>query len=81
MFVDDDDGPPFVSVSITGYDHCATSSTVISARNTYYLLYQFGFQNFDSGLSSAAGTLFFIAFAVIAAVFVELSERVAFFDN
>jgi len=52
-----------------------------SSTNIYYLLYQFGFQNFDSGLSSAAGTLFFIAFAVIAAVFVELSERVAFFDN
>lgn len=52
-----------------------------SSTNIYYLLYQFGFQNFDSGLSSAAGTLFFIVFAVIAAVFVELSDRLSFFDN
>ena len=52
-----------------------------SSTNIYYLLYQFGFRNFDAGLSAAAGTLFFIAFGLIALVFVELSEKLSFHDN
>ncbi|MFJ4029046.1 carbohydrate ABC transporter permease [Paenarthrobacter sp. NPDC089989] len=52
-----------------------------SSTNIYYLLYQFGFRNFDAGLSSAAGTLFFVGFGLIALVFVELSERLSFHDN
>ncbi|MEZ2388044.1 carbohydrate ABC transporter permease [bacterium RCC_150] len=52
-----------------------------SSTNIYYLLYQFGFKNFDAGLSSAAGTLFFLGFGLIALVFVELSERLSFYDN
>ncbi|UKA69002.1 sugar ABC transporter permease (plasmid) [Arthrobacter sp. FW306-05-C] len=52
-----------------------------SSTNIYYLLYQFGFRNFDAGLSSAAGTLFFLGFGLIALVFVELSERLSFYDN
>lgn len=52
-----------------------------ASTNIYYLLYQFGFRNFDAGLSAAAGTLFFVVFAVVAAVFVELSERLSFYDN
>lgn len=52
-----------------------------SSTNIYYLLYQFGFRNFDAGLSAAAGTLFFIGFGIIALVFVELSERLSFHDN
>lgn len=52
-----------------------------SSTNIYYLLYQFGFRNFDAGLSAAAGTLFFIGFGIIALVFVELSERLSFYDN
>ncbi|MBK0421738.1 sugar ABC transporter permease [Leucobacter sp. CSA2] len=52
-----------------------------SSTNIYYLLYQFGFKNFDAGLSAAAGTLFFIGFGLIALLFVELSERLSFHDN
>lgn len=52
-----------------------------SSTNIYYLLYQFGFRNFDAGLSSAAGMLFFAAFGLIALLFVELSERLSFYDN
>lgn len=52
-----------------------------SSTNVYHLLYVFGFQNFDAGISSAAGVLFFIAFSLIAWFFVELSERLSFFDD
>lgn len=52
-----------------------------SSTNIYYLLYQFGFRNFDVGVAAAAGTLFFIGFGIIAMVFVELSERLSFYDN
>ena len=52
-----------------------------SSTNIYYLLYQFGFRNFDAGLSAAAGTLFFIGFGLVALLFVELSERLSFHDN
>lgn len=52
-----------------------------SSTNIYYLLYQFGFRNFDAGLAAAAGTLFFLAFGLVAVVFVELSERLSFYDN
>jgi multiple sugar transport system permease protein len=52
-----------------------------SSTNIYYLLYQFGFRNFDAGLSSAAGMLFFLGFGLVALVFVELSEKLSFHDN
>lgn len=52
-----------------------------ASTNIYYLLYQFGFRNFDAGLSAAAGTIFFVGFGLIAAAFVELSERLSFYDN
>lgn len=52
-----------------------------STTNVYYVLYQFGFQNFDAGLSAAAGVLFFFAFGIIGLLFVELSDRFAFYDN
>lgn len=52
-----------------------------ATTNIYYLLYQFGFQNFDAGISSAAGVLFFLGFGVIAWVFLELQERLSFYDN
>lgn len=52
-----------------------------ASNNIYYLLYQFGFRNFDAGLSAAAGTLFFLAFGLIAMLFVEISERLSFHDN
>lgn len=52
-----------------------------SSTNVYYLLYVFGFQNFDAGTSAAAGVLFFIAFGLIAWLFVELTERLSFYDD
>jgi multiple sugar transport system permease protein len=52
-----------------------------SSTNVYHLLYVFGFQNFDAGISSAAGVLFFISFSLIAWFFVELSERLSFYDD
>ncbi|MBM4569079.1 ABC transporter permease subunit [Rhodococcus hoagii] len=52
-----------------------------STTNIYYLLYEFGFRNFDSGLAAAAGTLFFAVFALIALVFVKLSDKLTFYDN
>lgn len=52
-----------------------------STTNIYYLLYQFGFQNFDAGISAAAGVIFFIGFGVIALVFLELQDRLSFYDN
>lgn len=52
-----------------------------STTNIYYLLYQFGFQNFDVGISSAAGVIFFVGFGVIALIFLELQERLSFYDN
>jgi multiple sugar transport system permease protein len=52
-----------------------------ATTNIYYLLYQFGFQNFDAGISAAAGVIFFLAFGVIAFVFLELQERLTFYDN
>lgn len=52
-----------------------------ASTNIYYLLYQFGFRNFDAGLAAAAGTLFFLGFGLIAMLFVEVSERLSFHDN
>ena len=52
-----------------------------STTNIYYLLYQFGFQNFDAGISAAAGIIFFLGFGVIAYVFLELQDRLSFYDN
>ncbi|EOM77309.1 ABC sugar transporter [Rhodococcus rhodnii LMG 5362] len=52
-----------------------------SSNNIYYLLYEFGFRNFDAGLSAAAGTLFFFVFGAIAVVFVKVSDKLAFYDN
>ena len=52
-----------------------------STTNIYYLLYQFGFQNFDAGISSAAGVIFFLGFGLIALLFLELQDRLSFYDN
>ncbi|UFS60643.1 carbohydrate ABC transporter permease [Subtercola endophyticus] len=52
-----------------------------STTNLYYLLYQIGFQNFDAGSAGAAGTLFFIAFSLLALGLVTLSDRLSFYDN
>lgn len=52
-----------------------------TSTNIYYLLYDVGFRSFDSGLAAAAGTLFFLAFSLIAWAFVELSDRLSFYDD
>ncbi|WP_314037330.1 sugar ABC transporter permease [Dietzia sp. CH92] len=52
-----------------------------TSTNIYYLLYDVGFRSFDSGLAAAAGTLFFVVFGLIAWAFVELSQRLSFFDD
>ncbi|MDT3442329.1 sugar ABC transporter permease [Pseudofrankia sp. BMG5.37] len=52
-----------------------------SSTNVYYLLWELGFRNFDSGLASAAGIVFFIVFGLIAAVLVKLADRFSFHDN
>jgi len=52
-----------------------------ATTNIYYLLYQIGFQNFAAGLSAAAGVIFFVAFGLIALLFIELQDRLSFYDN
>ncbi|WP_166869389.1 carbohydrate ABC transporter permease [Salinibacterium sp. ZJ70] len=52
-----------------------------SSTNVYHLLFVFGFQNFDAGIAAAAGVLFFVVFLLIAWAFVELTERLSFFDD
>lgn len=52
-----------------------------STTNMYYLLYQFGFQSFDTGLSSAAGVVFFIAFGLVAMLYLRLTARFNFYDD
>lgn len=49
--------------------------------NIYYILYQFGFQNFDTGLSSAAGVLFFFAFGAIGSLYLWMTRKLSFYDD
>jgi len=51
-----------------------------ATTNIYYLLYQFGFRNFNIGLSTAAAVLFFAVFGLLALAFTWLSDRLAFYD-
>ena len=48
--------------------------------NVYYVLWQFGFQTFNVGLSSAAGILFFTGFLGLAIGTLRLIERYSFYD-
>jgi multiple sugar transport system permease protein len=52
-----------------------------SSANVYYMLWELSFRNFDSGLASAAGIVFFLVFGLIAAVLVSLADRFSFHDN
>ncbi|CCH31038.1 sugar ABC transporter permease [Actinosynnema sp. NPDC047251] len=52
-----------------------------ATTNLYYLLWDFGFRSYDAGLSASAGMLLFVAFALIAAGLVRLSDRLTFHDN
>jgi multiple sugar transport system permease protein len=52
-----------------------------STTNVYYLLWVYGFQNFDSGFAAAAGLTFFVVFGLVALLLVRLSNRLTFHDN
>jgi len=59
-----------------------TQGGPLNATTTiYYLLWDYGFRDFNAGLASAAGILFFLGFTVLAAGLVWLSEKVTFHDN
>lgn len=49
--------------------------------NIYYLLYDYGFRSFNVGWSSAAAVLMFIGFALLALLFLWLSNKYAFYDS
>jgi len=51
-----------------------------ATTNIYYLLWEFGFRNFNIGLGTAAAVLFFIGFGALAFVFTWLSDRFSFYD-
>lgn len=51
-----------------------------STTNVYYLLWQFGFESFNVGLSSAAGVLFFALFIGVAVGLMRLVDRLSFYD-
>ncbi|HEX3778397.1 MAG TPA: sugar ABC transporter permease [Pseudonocardiaceae bacterium] len=52
-----------------------------ATTNVYYLLWDFSFHSFDAGLSTAAGVVLFVVFALLAAVLVWLTEKLTVHDN
>lgn len=52
-----------------------------ATTNVYYLLWEYGFQTFDAGMSAAVGIVVFALFSLLAAALVFLSERVSFHDD
>lgn len=52
-----------------------------ATTNLYYLLWQFGFRDFNAGMGAAAGVIFFVGFGVVALVFVRLTDQLTFHDN
>lgn len=52
-----------------------------ASTNVYYLLWTYGFKNFNSGLSAAAAVVFFIGFGLLALLFTRLTRKIAFYDN
>jgi multiple sugar transport system permease protein len=52
-----------------------------ATTNIYYLLWNYGFRSFAVGWSSAAATVFFLGFSIIALLFIRLTRRFAFYDN
>ncbi len=49
-----------------------------ATSNIYYLLWDYAFNTFSIGWSAAAGMLLFVAFALLAAAGLHLSDRLAF---
>jgi multiple sugar transport system permease protein len=64
---------PLVNVQTGGSQQNATT-------NVHHLLCQFGFQNFDVGVGSAAAVLFFHALGLVAWLFSRLTDRYWFYD-
>jgi len=52
-----------------------------ATSDLYYLLYSYGFTSFDVGLASAAGVLFFAAFALVAVACVALLDRFSLYQD
>ena len=52
-----------------------------ATTNIYYLMYIFGFRNFNVGMSSAAAILFLGIFGAIAIAMTAFNRRFAFYDN
>ncbi|WP_162551237.1 carbohydrate ABC transporter permease [Paenibacillus tepidiphilus] len=52
-----------------------------STTNVYYLLWTYGFQSFNVGVSSAAAVMVFVGFGIIALGFMKLTKKLSFFDN
>ena len=52
-----------------------------ASTNVYYLLWTYGFKNFNSGLSAAAAVVFFIGFGLLALLFTRLTRKIALYDN
>ncbi|WP_436497965.1 carbohydrate ABC transporter permease [Actinokineospora sp. HUAS TT18] len=52
-----------------------------ATTNVYYLLWDYGFRNYDGGLGAAAGVLFFVAFVIVAALLVRLSDKLSHHDD
>jgi len=51
-----------------------------ATTNVYYILWQFAFRSFNVGWSAAASVLFFIAFSVLALIFLWFTDRYSFYD-
>jgi multiple sugar transport system permease protein len=64
---------PLINVLTAGGPENATT-------NVYYLLWVFGFHNFNVGFSSAAAVLFFLVFGAVAWIFSWLADRFSFYD-
>ncbi|MBW4438418.1 MAG: sugar ABC transporter permease [Pleurocapsa minor GSE-CHR-MK-17-07R] len=72
----------FASQWTFAYINVLTQGGPLNATtNIYFLLWNYGFRTFSVGWSSAAATVFFIGFSVIALLFIKLSNRLAFYDN
>lgn len=52
-----------------------------ATTNVYYLLWEYGFQTFDAGMSAAVGVVAFVLFGLLAAGLMRLAEKVTFHDN
>lgn len=52
-----------------------------ATTNIYFLLWHYGFHNFNVGFSSAAAVLFFVAFGVFALLCVLAIDRFSFHDS